>query len=737
MSPQVRPEASATEGYDAALADERSDLLGRRHAARRVHRLLTGTPAGWSVRVGLLGHWGEGKTTVAKWARAAAERDGHLVAWFSPTASATADELWAGLAKAVLEAADNQRVPAAATVKLRAFVAGQDATKRVKGVAQLFKASQALQAAADDFLRIGPGHLKELRKALGEGHRVVVVIDDLDRADPKLLPGLLLALRDVLDLPGFSFLLPFDERVVADALQAYNSAWGDGRRFLDKILDFRVVLAPPDPAERRHIFEAASASACPFLPNGVVAGMEGLLPENPRRLKALARGLSLLGEEAGRHRPDEIDWRSVVYGSLVREESEAFFRAYVEDTFNAKGKGDLPLDRLLFQMMDEEDGPKTEAKRVGALLARHVAGEPVRQERLRELCDAWLNDAGIGNGGKTYYAMLLMDAASSGTTWADYDAVLELCKSGKGVESVSAWIEDQARTRSIASGELGAALIQALCADYARGLELAADVLLVSEHEAMLAEAGVPRELLSDVARLGLPGLPPDAAQAIAFPVLFEAVASWAHFRRNPADAAARADEAAMLCSWADQAGPHCQAYVAALGDEEDHGPDQATGLARAALRSKLLERLSPLAGSGELALLGAPGGVESARRQGGSLQARTLLLNPAGPLWTPPGDSPGEALLAGAAIRPMVQKNARDLLDLAWLAHKGEVALQDNQVSKAFLVSPALAAVWAAATATPRQFRALSSLRDLRADLVRRGASEAALPVPVWLLVT
>lgn len=387
-SSRGRAESTAAGGYDAALADEPSDLLGRRHVARRVHRLLTGTPAGWSVRVGLLGGWGEGKTTVAKWAKAAAERDGHLVAWFSPTASATADELWAGLAEAVLEAADVHKVPAEATTKLRLFVTGRDTAKRFGAVAQAYKVGQAMQAAADNFLRIGPGHLKELGKALGEDHRVVVVIEDLDRADPKLLPGLLLALRDVLDLPGFSFLLPFDERVVADALQAYNTAWGDGRRFLDKILDFRVTLIPPDPVERRRIFEATAASACPFLPDGVVAGMETLLPENPRRLKALARGLSLLGEEAGRHRPDEIDWRSVVYGSLVREESEAFFRAYVEDAFNAKGKGDLPLDRLLFQMMGEETGPKTEAERVGALLARHVAGEPVRQEHLRELCDA-------------------------------------------------------------------------------------------------------------------------------------------------------------------------------------------------------------------------------------------------------------------------------------------------------------------------------------------------------------
>jgi hypothetical protein len=89
-------------GYDAALADYAEDLLERRHVAQRLHRLLTGTPGDWSVRVGLLGDWGEGKTTVAGWAKALAESDGHMVAWFAPTASATAEELWAGLAAAIL-----------------------------------------------------------------------------------------------------------------------------------------------------------------------------------------------------------------------------------------------------------------------------------------------------------------------------------------------------------------------------------------------------------------------------------------------------------------------------------------------------------------------------------------------------------------------------------------------------------------------------------------------------------
>jgi hypothetical protein len=53
---------------------------------------------------------------------------------------------------------------------------------------------------------------------------VIVFIDDLDRATPELLPKLLLSLREILDLPGFTFVLAFDNEIVADGLKTANKA---------------------------------------------------------------------------------------------------------------------------------------------------------------------------------------------------------------------------------------------------------------------------------------------------------------------------------------------------------------------------------------------------------------------------------------------------------------------------------------------------------------------------------
>ena len=58
---------------------------------------------------------------------------------------------------------------------------------------------------------------------------MIAFIDDLDRATPELLPKLLLALREILDLPGFTFVLAFDNEIVADGLVTANKFMGRWR----------------------------------------------------------------------------------------------------------------------------------------------------------------------------------------------------------------------------------------------------------------------------------------------------------------------------------------------------------------------------------------------------------------------------------------------------------------------------------------------------------------------------
>jgi len=76
------------------------------------------------------------------------------------------------------------------------------------GLEKLAKARKEVEAVwaagtplLSQWLKASAADLKGLAASL-DGKRVVVILDDVDRVDPKLLPSLFFALRELLDLPG-------------------------------------------------------------------------------------------------------------------------------------------------------------------------------------------------------------------------------------------------------------------------------------------------------------------------------------------------------------------------------------------------------------------------------------------------------------------------------------------------------------------------------------------------------
>lgn len=721
-------------GYDPVLTDDSEDVLGRRYLASRLCRLLTDAPDDWSVRVALVGEWGEGKTTVAEWMRRRAETDGHLVAWFVPTASATTDEVWGSFAAAILNAADRQRsrIPPAATYGLRAFVTGWQTARRTREVAAFNSVAKTLHAAASKFLEIGPGHLKDVQRALG-GKRVIVVIDDLDRADPRLLPSLLLTLRDVFDLPGYSFLLPFDELVVAEALSNYNSAWGDGRRFLDKIVDFRVAVPRATPEERGRLFERQRCLAASFVPAGVAASMGSHLPSNPRRLRAIVRGLSLMKEEAERHRPDDIDWQSALFGLMIADECESFLQPFVDDTFGTSGSAGEPRkNRELDRLMARDEGDRVEQERIKRLIERH-ASKGASHDRLLDLAEAWRTHVGISGSERAHYTARLLREATQGVTWADHDTVVKLYIERAAIGPVIDWINCEAVQRALDARDLSTTLVQALCAGYGRELEAVSHTMLVSEHSRMIDEAGLYIRLLREAGQQGLPGVDSEHVREQAFALLLNEVERWWHFRRNPGDERARNREQLILEEWLDSAGDRAQGYRTAIDARSSTFiSDRSTSI-----RHTLLSRLAPQLDATALRYLETAGGVKALLRGEAPDAVLQTILNPASSLWHPRDGSRALQLLATAGVQPSMQENARHLLDLVLTSVQRQLAAGTADGVGALLTSDVLGSIWAAATATPIQFRHLKDLRDLRAAIVAGGAAEDLLPTPRWLEAT
>ncbi|MDF2397555.1 hypothetical protein GWQ44_18560 [Pseudomonas sp. 3MA1] len=327
---------TAPGGHDAALTRRDDDLLDRWPVARLVYRMITATPLGWSTRIGLYGPWGSGKTSVLNFLQQIAEEKDDIVirlpAWrttgeqefivqfylqlaqvlgrlgysepfrnWTKRQSKKGADLVGALAKKIAETEIPESVNASYFVTAWATAAGVAAEK------------------LSDILQLDSSDIEALRQELGH-RRVIVFIDDLDRADPQILPQTLLALRELLDWPGFVFVLAFDKDVVGKALRSYSDAFGESaQHFLDKIIDVPVTLPEPSPKQVQRMVARNLKYCCPFLPDSAVAQTAEWFPANPRQAKRICRSLSVFGAAADRHAEGQLDWRGIILQTVLRE----------------------------------------------------------------------------------------------------------------------------------------------------------------------------------------------------------------------------------------------------------------------------------------------------------------------------------------------------------------------------------------------------------------------------------
>src|SRR5262249_3952969 len=155
---------------------------------------------------------GYGKTTIANWVAAMAEADKNIVVWFNPWSVREVSELWLSFSITLREALERNHVSIPSWTKSKATLA--QVKKKYGALTESLTGGKVISAIAETFLRFSKADIQDLTRLLRQ-RRVLVIIDDIDRADPKLLPQLFLSLRELFDVPGFAFLVPFEKSIVA------------------------------------------------------------------------------------------------------------------------------------------------------------------------------------------------------------------------------------------------------------------------------------------------------------------------------------------------------------------------------------------------------------------------------------------------------------------------------------------------------------------------------------------
>ncbi len=313
---------------DAAIETLDDDMLGRRPYVEDIVALVTTTPVEWRVRVGIYGSWGAGKTSVLNMVAQRIVAEGHIVVRFNPWGLADVRAMFAALAEALVAAAKAAGIDVhsgASAAKKIAESLGKGAESiraAFVGVSRTLASAVAISGVALAGLsRLFEKELYRVMEVLvasDRSLRYVVLVDDLDRADPLLLPPLLFALHDTLAALPMAFVIALDPLVVGAALAQHHAGFGNGLQFLEKIVQFPRWLPEPSQAARVAIATRELAQYMPALDSDTLRQEFALLPKNPRELQTMLRGLWGLHAQLPRYGDGEINWRLLLRITALR-----------------------------------------------------------------------------------------------------------------------------------------------------------------------------------------------------------------------------------------------------------------------------------------------------------------------------------------------------------------------------------------------------------------------------------
>lgn len=744
-------------GHDASIRRREEDDLDRWPVARSIHRTITSAPLGWSTRIGLYGPWGSGKTSVLNFLEQMVLEDGDIVvsfsAWQAVGESGVVAEFYDALLHRLKEMGANEPLRSwakrfgnrfangtrslADTTASAGSASGNDAGAMIAAGAA---ATSAVATTIGGWLTITAPDLEELIKLLN-GRRVVVFIDDLDRADPRIVPKTLLALRDLLDWPAFAFVLAFDKDVIAAALGDYSKAYGrSAESFLEKIIDVPFDLPFPTRSQAGRLATRALEETCPFIPSNVRLSAAQKFPGNPRQAKLIARSLGVLREAADRHDPGELDWPSMILQTVLRRVAPAT-SAIIESRLLGSDA------RSWLYFLPKEQKEKEEAETSAAIGAAGLDVDDPRLPWLRDLV-ASLVGARVRHGQVRIEYEMQLALREPCLTWKEFRTLATAWHTTREDALLEAYLAFGAKRANATRLEAALDLVRTCIYDYSNELDLGADSFARAELETHILRAERTMLLLEHFWNGCVIAEVTAASHALEICLLLrERFWKWVNFRENAVDTAMRDRELALMVRAArscdDSEGLFFATDPMRMGDSDIYrgkGEKAAKADWLGAVRSAVIEPVVNEA----LRLFETPGGIvgiaATAEKEKG--YGVWLFEAPASPLYA----NPVHAERLVAALTPMPEdtdpirravlaKNAMDYLRLltfslrssSWTGDFKEFAAAHGKI---------IEVAWRAAVSVEAQFRAIFGLIEVRKQIIEKGFDAERLPLPPWINV-
>lgn len=218
------------------------DLLERGHIVDQLAGWVRSAPLDDGFVIGLTGPWGLGKTSLLMRLEAELAKDATVV-WFEPWLFSGADQLvnrFFDEIAAELTGSGAKRARKVGSRMAEYGAALSPAATLVGGIAG--QALAAPKRLMDLNQTSASAQRRDLRASLKKHpHRIVVLIDDIDRLSADEVREVMRLVKLVADLPGITHVLSYDRARVERAL---GDGHEDGRAYLEKIVQASMAVPP-------------------------------------------------------------------------------------------------------------------------------------------------------------------------------------------------------------------------------------------------------------------------------------------------------------------------------------------------------------------------------------------------------------------------------------------------------------------------------------------------------------
>ncbi|MDQ0077916.1 KAP family P-loop NTPase fold protein [Arthrobacter oryzae] len=226
----------------------KTDIAGRAEFALAVAARIDSCIDGQGSTVfGLVGPWGSGKTTLLK--EIVGQLDDWKSVWFSPWSVADVSSITAEFVSALSEA-----FPKSLSLKDRLAAYSRFGTPMLKMIPVVGDAVSSVTTEAISALTKKPAWHSEFGKLSDEiaeqHHRVLVIVDDVDRLDGDELRSLLRVVRLLGRFANVHYLMAYDQATIESALGTAGEN-RESAEFMEKIVQYPFEVPPAPMVVRR------------------------------------------------------------------------------------------------------------------------------------------------------------------------------------------------------------------------------------------------------------------------------------------------------------------------------------------------------------------------------------------------------------------------------------------------------------------------------------------------------